>query len=399
METTLDSLLEKNVDQIFPSKESLRTKLQSKQKLTVYLGIDPSSPKIHLGNAIALWKLREFQNLGHKAILLIGDFTGRIGDPTDRSSARQPLSHEQVLENSKNYQVQASKILLQDPNLLEIRYNSHWLSKLNFEEIIKLSSHFTVQQFLERDMFQKRLVENKPIWLHEFLYPLMQGYDSTAMNVDVEIGGRDQTFNMLIGRTLMKIINQKEKFVITLPLLEGTDGRKMSKSFENTIDIEDSAVEMYGKIMSIEDNLILTYFQLCTFTALENLKKIRERLKKENPLLIKKELAKTICLLYHSEEQVKKAELEFERVIQKKELPDEIEEIEFPFSILPKNYAFFLLETGLVKSVSEAQRLASQGAVFFDNVKIENVREIFTTQKSKILVKTGKRKFKVLKFT
>lgn len=398
MKANLDTLLEHNIDRIYPNKEALKAKLSTEGKLVVYLGIDPSSTKIHLGNAIALWKLREFQDLGHKVILLIGDFTGMIGDPTDQNATRKPLSREEVLENSQSYQSQAAKILLQDRSLFEVRFNSHWLAKLTFEEVVKLSAHFTISQFLERDMFQKRLLEKHPIGLHEFLYPLMQGYDSVAMNVDVEIGGSDQTFNMLVGRQLVKDFNNKEKFVITLPLLEGTDGRKMSKSFGNSIDIDENATEMYGKIMSIEDKLILKYFEFCTYITLAELKRLRDRLTKENPIILKKELARAITSLYHTESEVKKAEAQFQNVIQNKGLPEVLEEVEFAFSTLPKNYAFFLLEAGLVNSVSEAARLASQGAILFDNVRIENVREDFSTEKSRIVVKVGKRKFKVLKF-
>ncbi len=398
MNVTQEDLLEHNIDKIYPSKEALKSRLNSKNKLRIYLGIDPSSTKIHLGNAIALWKLREFQELGHKVILLIGDFTGMIGDPTDRTATRKPLSSDEVLANSESYQRQASKILLQDKKLFEVKYNSHWLAKLTFSEIVNLSSHFTIQQFLERDMFQKRLSEKKPIGVHEFLYPLMQGYDSVALEIDVEIGGSDQTFNMLIGRQLVKDLRGKEKFVITLPLLEGTDGRKMSKSFSNSIDLDDSAIEMYGKIMSLEDKLILKYFELCTNIRVEKLKVFRNRLTKENPISIKKELAKEITSLYYPQQEVESAGHEFQTVIQDKGLPTEIEEVEFTFTTLPKNYAYFLLESGLVNSISEAQRLATQGAIFFDDVKIENVREVFSTEKSSIVVKVGKRKFKILKF-
>lgn len=398
MKVTQETLLGHNVDKIYPSREAFQKKLDSGQKLVVYLGIDPSTAKIHLGNAVALWKLREFQELGHKVILLIGDFTGMIGDPTDRNAIRKPLTKEQVLENSANYLSQASKILLTDKKVFELKYNSHWLSKLTFAEVVKLSAHFTIQQLLERDMFQKRLAEKRPIGLHEFLYPLMQGYDSVAMDVDVEIGGSDQTFNMLVGRQLVADLNHKEKFVLTVPLLEGTDGRKMSKSFENSVDIDSSASDMFGKIMSLEDRLILKYFELCTYITVSELKEMREKLAVGNPMEVKKDLARKIAALYHTPEQVKKAESEFQRVVQDKGLPEVIEEVEFQSTILPKTYAYFLLETGLVNSVSEAARLSSQGAIFFDDVKIENVREEFSSEKAKIVVRAGKRKFRIIKF-
>ncbi len=290
-----DEITTRNIDTIYPSKKALIEKLSGKQKLKIYLGIDPSSTKIHLGNAIALRKLREFQNLGHKIILLIGDFTGMIGDPTDRNAARKPLTREEVLVNAADYKQQAEKILnFSGKNPAEVRYNSHWLSKLTFEEIIKLTAHFTVQQMLERDMFQKRLTENKPIGLHEFLYPLMQGYDSVAMDVDIEIGGSDQTFNMLVGRQLLRDLNGKEKFVITLPLLEGTDGRKMSKSFNNSIDLTDTPNDIYGKIMSLKDDLILKFFEMTTEIPIGELKAIRNKFKENNPINLKKKLAFTI---------------------------------------------------------------------------------------------------------
>ena len=229
-------LLEKNIDSIYPSRDALEAKLKSDKQLKIYLGIDPTSPEIHIGNAIALWKLKEFQSAGHTVILLVGDFTGMVGDPSDKTATRKKLTREEVLTNAKTYKDQASKILnFSGKNPARLEFNSAWLSKLTFEDIIELSANFTVQQMIERDMFQKRLEEKKPIGIHEFLYPLMQGYDSVAMDIDIELGGTDQAFNMLIGRTLMKIIKSKEKFVLTLPLLEGTDGRKMSKSYDNTI--------------------------------------------------------------------------------------------------------------------------------------------------------------------
>lgn len=393
------SIVDRNVEKVYPSKELLTSKLSAKTKLKIYLGIDPSSPKIHIGNAIALRKLAEFQNLGHKIFLLIGDFTGMIGDPTGRDALRKPLTREEVLQNSQNYKEQASKILkFTGKNPAEIVYNSKWLSKLNFEDIVKLSGHFTVQQMLERDMFQKRITEGRPIGLHEFLYPLMQGYDSVALDIDMEVGGSDQTFNMLIGRNLLKDLKGKDKLVLALPLLEGTDGRKMSKSYGNTIDITDSPNEMFGKIMSLKDALVLKYFELCTNVSLEELKVIQKRLQKENPINIKKELALDIVGQFHSEELSKKAEEEFERTVQHKETPTEVEEIEFSKKILPKPYTFFLVETGLCASNSESLRLASQGGVFFDDQAISNPRILFNPTKNSVLIKAGKRKYKIVKF-
>ncbi len=394
-----DELLTRNIETIYPNKNALLKKLSGKNSLKIYLGIDPSSTKIHLGNAIALRKLKEFQNLGHKVILLIGDFTGMIGDPTDRNAVRKPLTRKEVLENANSYKSQAAKILdFSGKNPAEIAYNSHWLSKLTMEEVIKLSGHFTVKQMLERDMFQKRLAENKAIGLHEFLYPLLQGYDSVAMDVDIEIGGSDQTFNMLVGRQLMHDISGKEKFVLTLPLLEGTDGRKMSKSFNNSIDLTEAPNEMYGKIMSLKDSLVLKYFEMCTNISLSELAKKRKQIKNDNPIEAKKSLAREIVGLYYDPKIALEAENEFEKVVQNKEMPSFIEEIELEKSILPKPYHYFLTEAGMCSSVSEADRVASQGGLTFDGQRVENVREMFNTDKESVTVKVGKRAFKKLVF-
>lgn len=392
-------LLEKNIDSIYPSKEEFERKLESSDSLKIYLGIDPSSPKIHLGHAIILSKLREFQKLGHEVILLVGDFTGMIGDPTDKSATRKQLTRGEVVANSETYLDQAAKILdFEGENKAKIEFNSKWLDKLTMKEIIDLTSRFTIQQFLERDMFQKRIAEKKPIGVHEFLYPLMQGYDSVALETDIEIGGTDQTFNMLVGRQLLKEFKNKEKFVLTTPLLEGTDGRKMSKSFENTVDLTDDPVNMYGKIMSLKDELIWKYFEMVTDLSVEELGKLRTETKDENPINLKKKLAFTLVSRFHSQEKAKEAESEFTKVVQEKGLPSVIEEIEFEKEILPKPYSFFLTETGLCESTSEAIRLGEQGGVFFDDDKITNVRDLFETNKSSIVVRAGKRKFKTLIF-
>ncbi len=399
----IEQLLTRLVDHIYPSKESLKKRLEKGDKITLYLGIDPSSSKIHLGNAIALWKMREFLDLGHHVILLIGDFTGMIGDPTDKNAARIPLNREQVLENAKNYQDQASKILpFSGKNSAEIKYNSTWLAKLNFEDLIKLAANFTVQQFIERDMFQKRLADKKPISLHEFFYPLMQGYDSVAMNVDLEIGGRDQTFNMLVGRDLVEKLQNREKFVLTLPLLEGTDGRKMSKTFNNSIDITDTANDMFGKVMSLKDELILKYFEMTTQVDESKLKALEKRLKKENPIEIKKELARELVTTYHSEKDAQEAQAEFEKVVQNRELPTIIEEIELPKNKLknPISYADLVTQIGLTSSTSEATRLAEQGGLVFNGGKIVNARENFDAASSdEVTIQAGKRRFKKIKFT
>ncbi|HUW71751.1 MAG TPA: tyrosine--tRNA ligase, partial [Candidatus Humimicrobiaceae bacterium] len=248
----IEQALTRGVAAIYPNRKSLEKVLGSGKRLRIYNGIDPSNPNIHLGNALSLWKMRHFQELGHKTVLLIGDFTGRIGDPSDKKAVRLRLSRQEVLENAKTYQEQAAKILdfKSKTNPCGIEFNSEWLDKLSNKEVIELAGCFTVQRLIERDLFQRRLKEKKPIGLHEFLYPLYQGYDSVAMDVDMEIGGNDQTFNMLVGRDLLKIYKNKEKFALTVPLLEGTDGRKMSKSWGNVINLTDSADNMFGKVMS-----------------------------------------------------------------------------------------------------------------------------------------------------
>ena len=261
----IEELLTRGVEHVYPSREFLEARLKEGKQLSLYLGIDPTGPDLHIGHSIQLRKLRQFQDLGHKVILLIGDFTGMIGDPTDKSAARKRLTREEVLKNAENYKVQASKILdFNGKNPVELKYNSEWLSKMPFSEVIGLASHFTVQQILARDMFDKRLKEDKPIFFHELMYPLMQGFDCVAMNVDGEVGGNDQTFNMLVGRDLMKAMRGKEKFVIADKLLADPTGKKMGKSEGNMITLSDSSDEMFGKVMSWTDGMIVGGFELLT---------------------------------------------------------------------------------------------------------------------------------------
>ena len=357
----MGKLLVRNIAEVLPSRENFEQRLK-KGPIKIYFGVDPSGSVIHLGHAVVLWKLREFQNAGHKVVLLVGDFTGMIGDPTDRTAARKKLTHQQVLENAKTYKEQISKILnFSGKNPVEIKFNSEWLAKLSFAEVIELASHLTAQQMLERDFFQQRLKENKPIHLHEFLYPLMQGYDSVVMDVDAEIGGTDQTFNMLIGRTLMKTLKKKEKFVITVPLLEGLDGRKMSKSFNNFVAITDEPQEMFGKVMSLNDNLIITYFKLATQIPDAEIQSIERevQLNDISQLEAKKRLAWEIVKLYHGEKAANNAKDEFERVFQKKGGAPQ----ETPFQIEPGewNITDVLVKSGASPSRSDAKRIISSG--------------------------------------
>ncbi|OJI06553.1 tyrosine--tRNA ligase [bacterium CG10_46_32] len=384
----VSELLERGVAEVVVKKD-LEKLLRSKKKLKVYLGLDPSSTLLHLGNAVPLRKLAAFQKLGHEVIFLVGSFTALIGDTSDKDAMRKVLTNKEIKENFKTYKKQASKIL--DFSKAKILYNGDWLGKLSFEDIVKLAQRFTVQQMIERDMYQKRLREGKPIGLHEFLYPLMQGYDSVHMEVDVEIGGSDQLFNMLAGRTLLKAYKNKEKHVLTTDLLEGLDGRKMSKSYSNTVNITDEPNDMFGKIMSLRDDLIIKYFELCTDTSVAEIEKIKKGLHAgDNPRDTKARLAREIVALYHGEKAAHAAEKEFNSVFQSKEKPADI----------PKKKVFgkqkqadeLLVELGLAQSRSEAKRLIEQGGVRVDDVVIKDWKQSVDTQKGAI-IQVGKRRF------
>ena len=390
----IEQVLTRGVMAIYPAHKSLEKVLRSGKRLKIYNGIDPSNPNIHLGNALPLWKMRHFQELGHKTIILIGDFTGRIGDPSDKKAMRKQLSHQQVLQNAKTYKRQAAKILDLESktNPCEIRFNSEWLDKLSNKEIVELSSHFTVQRLIERDLFQRRLKEKKPIGLHEFLYPLYQGYDSVAMDIDMEIGGDDQTFNMLAGRDLVKIYKNKEKFVLTVPLLEGTDGRKMSKSWANVINITDSAGDMFGKLMSLSDNLIVKYFMFCTSVSSREINKIERDLGsgKINPRDAKAKLAEEIVSIYYGRKMAQMAGKEFKRVFKEKKLPKIIAKIKVKEKKL--NILDLLVETKLASSKSEAKRLVSQKGVKVDGKIEDNWHKVIEIKKGQVL-RVGKRRF------
>lgn len=390
----LHKLLERGVSEIIP-RDELERRILAGDKLRIYYGVDPTSPQIHLGHAVCLRKLRQFQDLGHKVILLIGDFTGRIGDPTDRSATRVQLTHEQVLENARTYREQAARILdfESETNPVEVRYNGEWWDNMTARHMIELAAIFTVQQMLDRDMFQRRLAENRPIGLHEFLYPLLQGYDSVALDVDAELGGTDQTFNMLAGRTLMRVLRGKEKIVIACPLLEGTDGRKMSKTYDNVIGVTDPPEEMYGRVMSLRDDLIVRYFELCTDVPDDELKQIEEELasSRVNPMEVKKRLAREIVTLYHGHEAARKAEAHFERVFQRRQLPEEMPVVE----VQPgesRGLVDLLVETGLATSRSEARRLIQQGGVSVDGQKVADVYAEVPLKDGMVL-RAGKRRF------
>jgi len=364
----LESILSRGVASIYPSKSLLLEKLR-KQKLRIYLGIDPTSPTIHLGHSIILRKLAQFQKFGHKIILVFGDFTGMVGDPSGKDAQRKPLTREQVKENSRLYKNLIEKIIDFDKNPPDIVFNSDWWDKASANQIMDMLSHFTVQQLLERDMFQERLEKKRPIAASEFLYPVLQGYDSVAIDTDMEVGGTDQTFNMLIGREFMKIYKNKEKFVLTFPLLEGTDGRKMSKSFGNTIDLNEEPNQMFGKIMSIKDDLIVKYFTLLTDVGLDEVSKIEESLKNKtvNPRDVKIKLALKIEKLYHGELAAKRAKAEFERVFQEGGVP-ETKKVGFKTGKIKALDLIISLE--MAPSRSEARRLIEQGGVKINREKV-----------------------------
>lgn len=358
-----DELLIRGVSSIYPSKEFLESKIKKGEKLTLYLGIDPTGPTLHLGHAIVIKKLSEFQNSGHKIILLMGDFTAMIGDPTDKGAARKQLTHKQVMANLKNYKKQASKLIsFSGKNAAVIKFNSKWLGKMNFEDVLSLASQMTVQQMLERDMFDKRVKEEKPIYLHEFMYPLMQGYDSVAMNVDGEIGGNDQTFNMLCGRDLMKTMKGKEKFVVTMKLLEDNSGKKMGKTEGNMIALSDSSEDMYGKVMSWTDGMIMSGFELCTNVSMLEIENMSKELTLNtiNPRDLKMRLAKEIITMFHGEKKAKQSEENFINTFQKKEIPKDIDSVNAKEGTL-------LVETFLLKKIvsskGEFRRLVEEGAI------------------------------------
>lgn len=364
------------METVLPDRKGLEALLK-KKKIRVYLGVDPTSPDLHLGHTIALRKLKEFEDLGHETILLFGTFTAQIGDPSGRDEQRKPLSPAEVSQNTERYQEQTAKIL--DFSKTKIRRNNEWLSKLTLTEVLKLASHFTISQLVERDMFQARMKKGGEVWVHEFLYPLMQGYDSVALDVDLEIGATDQLFNMLVGRKLQNIYHDREKYVLTVPLLPGLDGRKMSKTYGNAVNLLDPPQEMYGKLMTLRDNLIPTYFELCTSSAPPNLPP-RDR---------KAALAKEIVALYHGRKAAASAEKEFVRVFQKKQAPSTV-----PSYSLTKKTALvdLLVAAKLASSKSEARRLVSQKGVKINSAVQTDGTKIISPG-TEAMVQVGKRRF------
>jgi tyrosyl-tRNA synthetase len=385
----IGELLTRGVANIISDKESLKKELE-KRKLNIYFGIDPTGTHVHLGHAFPLRQLQKFAEMGHHVTFLIGDFTSLIGDTSDKESERPVLTSEQIEENFKTYKKQAEKIL--DFSKVTVKHNSEWLSKLTFTDIVKLCQHFSVGDFISRELIKKRLNSGTRVGLHEVLYPVMQGYDSYFMDTDLQLGGTDQTFNMQAGRTLQKILRNKESFVMTNEFLTGTDGRKMSKTWGNAIWLTDAPDDMFGKIMSVQDNLILEYFLLGTDLPIEKIKEKEERLQKgENPMQIKKELAHQIVKELHSEKDAEQAQENFEQVFQKRDVTVALQPLKLELGT-KQPLVDVIAQTKAVSSKSEARRLIEQGAVEYGDEKITDPMQTIKAEKGKIL-KIGKRSF------
>lgn len=396
-EKLIDEILERGVEKIYPDKETLRKKLLSGERIKLYCGYDPSAASLHIGNAISINKLSQFQALGHEVIFLIGEFTGMIGDPTDKSAVRKKLTRDEVKNNSKSYKKQAAAFLdFSGNNKATVLCNSKWNDKLTFKELIEISSHFTVQQMIQRDMFQKRLEDNKPIYFHEFLYPVAQGYDSVAMDIDLEIGGNDQMFNMMCGRDLQKAIRGKEKCVLTMKLLADDNGNKMGKSEGNAVFLNESNVEMFGKVMSWVDGIVINALELCTQIDMKEILEMKQKMSNNevNPKDVKMRLAYEIVKIYHGEELAKKAQDNFINTFQKKETPEDI--LEFSFSQGSLNIIDLLIETKLVLSKSEARRLIEQGGIKINEKVISDVKKECELL-SGTIIQRGKRQFAKIK--
>lgn len=388
-------LIQRGAEEIIPIEElelKIKKSIESGIPLNIKLGADPSRPDLHLGHTVVLKKLRHFQDLGHQAILIIGDFTGMIGDPTGRSKTRPPLTLEETREFGKTYFEQASKVI--DGSKAKIVYNSEWLAKMTFEDVIKLASKYTVARMLERDDFEKRYRNGEPISIHEFLYPLAQAMDSVAIKADVELGGTDQKFNLLVGRDIQREYGQEPQVILTMPILPGTDSvEKMSKSLDNYIGISEPPNEIYGKTMSIPDNLIYTYFELVTDVSKDELELIKKQLNNPsiNPRDLKRKLARTIVEQYYSKEAALEAEENFDKIFVRKEIPDEVIEVTIDQNSA-SNIISLLRTIGAANSNSEARRLVDQGGVSINGEKITNSNSNLKIQSESIL-KVGKRKF------
>jgi tyrosyl-tRNA synthetase len=378
-------------------EDELITKLKEGKPLKIKAGFDPTAPDLHLGHTVLINKLRTFQQLGHEVIFLIGDFTGMIGDPTGKNITRKPLTKEDVLANAETYKEQVFKIL--DPVKTTIRFNSQWMDKLGAAGMIKLASNQTVARMLERDDFKKRYTTGQPIAIHEFLYPLVQGWDSVALQADVELGGTDQRFNLLMGRELQKSEGQRQQTVLMMPLLEGLDGvQKMSKSLGNYIGITDAPNDMFGKIMSISDDLMWRYYELLSFIPKNEIEAIKQKVEAgANPRDTKIDLAKELITRFHNKQDAESAHQDFIQRFQKNAIPDEMPEFEFSLPSEGLMIANVMKDTSLVNSTSDAMRMVKQGAVKIDGVKVDNTKHQFE-QPSQVVMQVGKRKFARITF-
>ena len=386
------NLIKRGIDELI-SEEELLAKLKSKKQLVVKAGFDPTAPDLHLGHTVLINKLRHFQQLGHQIIFLIGDFTGMIGDPSGKNKTRPALDEREIKENAKSYEKQVFKIL--DPKLTHVRFNSEWSNKLGAEGIIKLASQYNLARMLERDDFSKRYKSNQTIALHEFLYPLIQANDSIALKADIELGGTDQKFNLLVGRELQRAFGQEPQVVITVPILEGLDGKnKMSKSLDNYVGIDEAPNEMFGKIMSISDELMWRWFDLLSFKTTDEIKELKaDQTNGRNPRDIKIDLAKELISRFHDEESADLAETNFINQFQKKNIPDDLEEVSLVLSEGSIPLANLLKDCEMTSSTSEAIRMIKQGAVRIDEKKIIDTKYKISSGTSAVY-QVGKRKFK-----
>jgi tyrosyl-tRNA synthetase len=385
------AIIKRGAQEILVERELIE-KLETGRPLRIKAGFDPTAPDLHLGHTVLLNKLKQFQDLGHEILFLIGDFTGMIGDPTGKNVTRKPLTTEQVEENAKSYQEQVFKIL--DPEKTTVVFNSHWMNKLSSADMIRLASNHTVARMLERDDFDKRYKTGQPIAIHEFLYPLIQGYDSVELNADVELGGTDQKFNLLMGRELQKAYGKAQQSILTMPILEGLDGvQKMSKSLGNYIGINDSPKDIFGKLMSISDDLMWRYIELLSFKSIEDIQQWRDEVTAgRNPIEIKKDFAQEIVARFHCIEDGQQARDGFDNQFKKGEVPDDIEEITIDVGDEGMAIANLLKDAGLTVSTSEALRMIKQGAVKIDGEKVQD-KSLVISRGLKAIFQVGKRKF------
>jgi tyrosyl-tRNA synthetase len=389
-------VIKRGTVEIIPEEElvsKLKESIRNNEPLRIKQGYDPTAPDIHLGHTVCLRKLRQFQQLGHQVVLIIGDYTGMVGDPSGRSETRPQLTPEEIKRNARTYQEQFFKVV--DRSKTEVHFNGEWFSKMSFEEIMHLAANFTVARMLERDDFSKRYKEQVPISIHELFYPLMQAYDSVMIEADVEIGATEQKFNLLAGRQIQEVYGQTPQVVLTMPVLVGTDGQqRMSKSLGNYIGIAETPQEIFGKIMSISDEMIYDYFELVTNVSSDELAQIKSELadKKTNPMDLKKRLGQEIVRMYHTRDAAEKACREFERVFSKKETPQEIPEKNVEFDQKEVWIGHYLKQAGCVNSTSEVRRLIKQGGLSVDDKRISDENLQISTQGEK-LVKLGKRRF------